>query len=812
MIVNRLRFKIASLVFTYLLFLAGDPGTVIAIPPPANSNDIQAKLPWVRRQGASKAQGVIVFVHGVLGDDFTSWQNGSSYWPELLIHDQTFDGQDIYVYKYPSPKLGKSFSISEVADNLRLVLSTDGVLKYKQITFVSHSMGGLVTRDFIVKYQSQVVPKIRLLAFFATPTTGTPYARLGALISKNPQFGQLYPLDSDNYLGTLQSNWLAGNFRIRSYCAYEVLPTFGQIIVERASATNLCTERLDPINANHFDIVKPLDAKSEVYRVLVSAFEETARGSRSSPRKAQTIHEGSVPHPLPPLIKEDIWSVLIPYNDGDGDPIPTYKMTAADAEKFLSVGLFYTRISGWSRSALEGRGRPQTPEAINSFLEEIVRYHVFDWVDQLQHDRYSQSWDYRTGAKSNAILANAPPDFVEYPKSKIIDLISDTPLSSVGDVMTYWQSRTDSFRVPANTTLQFLTTPENGADAYRIQISNPSLCTLTLSVLHGVTLLNYGFVPPQFELTPETIKHTRSYNIAVKGRLEFKRFSDTDPLLQDEYVKWAEGLFAGLRKSMVTEAGPVLPQPAPSASEIADEVAKRLPENKAVVHAKSTNGASITEDVSGNMHDTVSAKVRRQPTNAQMEIIKDIERLVISRDESTLRQAFGFPSMMETNIRMNVAIVRHFEQADGKVLDLRPYLGTEWMLDSELAEGHVRRFGGGFQYDPPDGKRVYLLALPSEYSVGKKVLFKFENSTELPTTVVGAIKNLDDAVYENANQLLHVLNTALKKDPDYYLRYDDQTSLEYFHKIDAMWLDSFVQLRPKADGIRDAIREYFQME
>jgi pimeloyl-ACP methyl ester carboxylesterase len=293
MIVNRFRFKIASLVFTYLLFLPGHPGTAIAIPLLA-SNNIQAKLPWVRKQGASKAHGVIVFVHGVLGNDFTSWQNGSSYWPELLIHDQTFDGQDIYVYKYPSPKLGKSFSISEIADNLRLVLSTDGVLKYKQITFVSHSMGGLVTRDFIVKYQSQVVPKIRLLAFFATPTTGTPYARLGALISKNPQFGQMYPLESDNYLGTLQSNWLAGNFKIRSYCAYEVLPTLGQIIVDQASATNLCTEHLEPINANHIDIVKVQDAKSEAYRVLVSAFEETAQGSRSSLRRTDAIHRESL--------------------------------------------------------------------------------------------------------------------------------------------------------------------------------------------------------------------------------------------------------------------------------------------------------------------------------------------------------------------------------------------------------------------------------------------------------------------------------------------------------------------------------------
>jgi hypothetical protein len=193
---------------------------------------------------------------------------------------------------------------------------------------------------------------------------------------------------------------------------------------------------------------------------------------------------------------------------------------------------------------------------------------------------------------------------------------------------------------------------------------------------------------------------------------------------------------------------------------------------------------------------------------AQMDAIKELDRLIVSRDETTLRQAFGFPKMMETNIRMNIAIVRHFQGQRRETLDLRPFLGTDWMMDSELAEGHIRRFGGGFQYDPPDGKRVYLLALPNEYTVGKKVLFKFENSSELPTSALKTIKDLDDTVYKNADKLLHVLNDAIRKDPDYYLRYDDQTSPQYFHQIDAMWLDNFIQLRPKADNIRDAVRQF----
>ena len=227
---------------------------------------------------------MIVFVHGVLGNWRTTWSNGRSYWPELLTRDKTFDGQDIYVYDYQSPKLNGSFSVDELADNLRLVLTTDGVLHYKEITFVSHSMGGLVTRAFLIRYQNQVVPKVRFLYFFGTPTTGNPYAVLAALVSKNPQFGQMYPINQpDSYLGPLQSNWLGADLGLKSYCAYETVPLLlGQKVVERDSATNLCNKRLDPINADHLNMVKPIDSNSTPYRALKAAFEETANLHRTS--------------------------------------------------------------------------------------------------------------------------------------------------------------------------------------------------------------------------------------------------------------------------------------------------------------------------------------------------------------------------------------------------------------------------------------------------------------------------------------------------------------------------------------------------
>jgi len=218
----------------------------------------------------------------------------------MLTHDPAFNGQDIYVYHYPSPRLQEAFSIDEIADNMRLVLTTDGVLQHDEVTFVSHSMGGIVTRAFILRYRN-VAPKIRMLYFFATPTTGSPYAKLAALVSHNPQFKQLYPMQADSYLSPLQSDWLAAGLGLKSYCAFETQPLYGQIIVDRQSATNLCTQRLDPIDADHITIVKPKDQNSRSYRALKAAFIETAPPAPAAPKHPRASHPVIAVPPKPAL-------------------------------------------------------------------------------------------------------------------------------------------------------------------------------------------------------------------------------------------------------------------------------------------------------------------------------------------------------------------------------------------------------------------------------------------------------------------------------------------------------------------------------
>ena len=173
--------------------------------------------------------------------------------------------------QYPTPLAGRAHSVNELAEVMRRRLLAAGVLEHKELIFISHSMGGLVTRAFLVKYRDYAA-QVRFAFFLATPTEGSPYATLASLASKNSQFRLMHPMQADNYLADLQRDWLAARLKIKSYCAYEGRATLGMLIVDQRSATNLCTEPLDPILETHIDIAKPASKDSDAYIAFKNAY------------------------------------------------------------------------------------------------------------------------------------------------------------------------------------------------------------------------------------------------------------------------------------------------------------------------------------------------------------------------------------------------------------------------------------------------------------------------------------------------------------------------------------------------------------
>ena len=236
---------------------------------------------------------VIVFVHGVVGNADSTWTNSqtNAYWPRLVATDQTFADANVYVFEYPTPPLGKSLSINELAEAMRRRLEADDVLQHAELIFLSHSMGGLVTRAFLLKYREQAA-KTKFSYFFATPTEGSPTALLASLASRNAQFRGMYPMSADSYLADLQRDWLAAKLGIRSFCAYEGKTTFGVLIVDQRSASNLCTEPLDPIAEDHILIAKPSSRDADSYIAFKNAYRAVGRDGGVVPRadRSKTDH------------------------------------------------------------------------------------------------------------------------------------------------------------------------------------------------------------------------------------------------------------------------------------------------------------------------------------------------------------------------------------------------------------------------------------------------------------------------------------------------------------------------------------------
>ena len=231
---------------------------------------------YIRRANANT---VIVFVHGVFGDAQSTWTNPESraFWPDLLTGDEAFNGADIYVLSFDSPYVRTASTIDELVEQAHQDLVSDEVFsKHGRVIFVCHSMGGLVTRKILTRYQP-LARSVPLIYFFATPTEGAEITRLALAFSDNPQVIGMLPAGADNYVTLLQRDWRAAQFHIVSRCAFEQKPTHGVQIVNQMSASQLCDGPVLPIARDHTGIVKPLDRNDRSYVAFRAAYIEAVR-------------------------------------------------------------------------------------------------------------------------------------------------------------------------------------------------------------------------------------------------------------------------------------------------------------------------------------------------------------------------------------------------------------------------------------------------------------------------------------------------------------------------------------------------------
>ncbi len=239
--------------------------------------------PKHRYFGRPASDHLVIFVHGFCGDARTTWINNETGFdfPKELARE--LDNTYIFSFDY-ARGLEQAPSILSVASHLEFEISL--LLKqhkYHSIRFVAHSMGGIVSREYILRHYSESKQAlITHLVLLASPSNGSELAGLGALVPQNRQVQEMRHTDKGNsYLESLNDRWSrafkdSGHpYFILVFAGYEENPmaVVGKP-VRLSSAIAHADTRLG-FKRNHTEMAAPAGTTDILYRWTKDALSES---------------------------------------------------------------------------------------------------------------------------------------------------------------------------------------------------------------------------------------------------------------------------------------------------------------------------------------------------------------------------------------------------------------------------------------------------------------------------------------------------------------------------------------------------------
>lgn len=283
---------------TYLIFIlifAGCNGHSVEpqlLPPEQTCLSKQARGScFYGKDSSSKRKSkLIVFVHGIFSSPEDTWGNVTSgnTWPHLAKSDERFGDFDFYLMKYHTTYFTNAQMIHEIAiREMDALKDSDEFTQYKEIYFITHSMGGLVAKSLLTHLNRGddvvLLRRVKAIIFLGTPSQGASEAVLGDWLSKNPQVAQLKPAHLNPWLSDLENYWsqLIDDRKEplypRAFCAYETLPIFRDyIVVPRGAAASKCDGPPVGLPFDHSDLAMPTSKDRDPYKWVMDKIYRTS--------------------------------------------------------------------------------------------------------------------------------------------------------------------------------------------------------------------------------------------------------------------------------------------------------------------------------------------------------------------------------------------------------------------------------------------------------------------------------------------------------------------------------------------------------
>lgn len=252
-------------------------------------------LPFEILCGKPDAQIDIVFVHGLSGNPIATWSfddSGNTCWPKWLCED--FPEARISLIGYPASIFGKAFekemNIYERATNVLETLVSNGIGNSPTI-FVTHSLGGLVTKQLLRKARDAtdedwvaLAKNTRLVVFLGTPHSGSSLASAAKFLAPRATSNHISLLSNQSgELDELNESYrnFAPQIGIKTVAYFEKYKSKGVVIVDKNSADpGVANTTPIGIDANHEFICKPDTRNHIIYRSIVRHTKKVVKNSK----------------------------------------------------------------------------------------------------------------------------------------------------------------------------------------------------------------------------------------------------------------------------------------------------------------------------------------------------------------------------------------------------------------------------------------------------------------------------------------------------------------------------------------------------
>jgi hypothetical protein len=267
-----------------------------------------------------------------------------------------------------------------------------------------------------------------------------------------------------------------------------------------------------------------------------------------------TALEHNPPVVLRPLVKEEVFETLIPFPTSATEALPVYEPNLEQAELLKAdggdLGERYNRLIFLGIQAMQSGGANE-PWALDQVFESLalaVQYYVIQQVDFLQSGSVGIKWVPGAGTVPLISPAIRPPDEIKYPGNRFVQTIYPNRLSRLRSEPIIWKAR--GYRVPRSTKITLHDVPEKGKLlTLTMRLENPSLYFLEVTVQPGLS--SSRSLPIGYRAYPGLdMSKINTFCYTIKCHFELKRQMGMDRLEEEEYTKWADDLFAALKKNL----------------------------------------------------------------------------------------------------------------------------------------------------------------------------------------------------------------------------------------------------------------------